>query len=67
MNGFFANGGTNGCGCCNPCDLILLMLLLNNCGCGGNTGFCGCNSCDLVWLILILSCVCGGGCGCGCK
>ncbi len=61
MNGFFTNG-TNGCGCTNYCDLILLMLLLGNCGCNGGFGIG--NSCDLVWLILILSCVCGNGCGC---
>ena len=62
---FFANGGSNGCGC-NACDLVLLLLLLNGCGCqgcgGGNgvAGGCGCgmSSCDIVWLILILSCLC---------
>ena len=62
MNGFFSNGA-NGCGC-NTCDIVLLIMLLNCCGCGGGTGFGGCNSCDIVWLILILSCLCGGGCGC---
>ena len=62
MNGFFTNGA-NLCGC-NCCDIILLLMLLNNCGCGGNMG--GIGSCDIVWLILILSCICGGGNGCGC-
>lgn len=59
---FFSNGGTNGCGCNNCCDLILLILLLNSCG--GGCGMNGMNSCDIIWLILLLSCFCGGGCGC---
>ncbi|MCM1306099.1 MAG: hypothetical protein NC037_00570 [Bacteroides sp.] len=58
---FFANGGSNGCGC-NSCDIILLLLLLNGCGNNGCGGFGLTNSCDLVWLILILSCLCGGNC-----
>lgn len=62
MNGIFTNG-TNGCGC-NTCDIVLLLMLLNCCGCGGNMG--GLGSCDIMWLILILSCICGGGNGCGC-
>ncbi len=64
MNGFFTNGA-NGC-CCNSCDIVLLLFLLNACG-GCGCGMNNCNSCDIVWLILILSCLCGGGCGCGCK
>ena len=60
---FFGNGccgehdyGRENNGCfCDPCTLILILLLLNCCG----DGF---DCCSLVWIILLMS-ICGGGCG----
>lgn len=55
------NGHGGGCGC-DPCTLILLLLL---CGNGGKGG-CGCDACSIIWIMLILNCLCGhknGPCG----
>lgn len=58
MGGFF---GGNGCGCgghmtndFDCCTWILLLLLINN---------CGCNDCTLLILIMLL-CGCGNNTGC---
>lgn len=60
---FFNNcqgGGFAGCGnCCDPCSLILWIIILQClCGCGNNNG-CGIDACTLVILLLLC-----GGCGC---
>lgn len=61
----FFNGcqgsGFGGCGnCCDPCSLILWIIILQSlCGCGNNNGCCGIDACTLVILLLLC-----GGCGC---
>lgn len=52
------NGFMNGCGC-DPCTLILLLLL-------SGKGGCGCDPCSIIWLMLILNCICGKGNHNGC-
>ena len=61
FGGGFQNREPDNCGCgCDPCTLILILLLLSCCGCGN-----GFDCCSLLWIILLLS-ICGGyGCGCG--
>ena len=49
-------GGGFDFGGCNPCLLILILML------SGNKGGCGCgiDPCSIVWLLLISNCLCGG-------
>lgn len=53
-NGWGGGHGFGGCGC-DPC-LLILILLLSNCGCGFK-----CDPCSLIWIILLSNCC--GGCG----
>lgn len=55
-------GGFGGCNsCCDPCSLMLWLIILQNlCGCNNNGG-CGMDACTLVILLLL----CGGCNSCG--
>ena len=57
-------GGFGGCNsCCDPCSLILWIIILQSlcgCGCNNNSG-CGMDACTLVILLLL----CGGCNSCG--
>ena len=66
---FFNNNGCggfdrNGCGCgCDPCNIILWIIILQNlCGCGNNSNGCGTSIDCCTLLILLLLCGCGNGC-----
>lgn len=49
-------GGNMGCGGNNDCcDLILLFLLLNSCGCGMNINL----DCNTIIILLLLTTICG--------
>lgn len=64
MNFFGGFGSAGNCtGGCDCCSILLLIMLLQCCGCGNN----GC-SIDICSLLLILAlCGCGNGHGGMCK
>lgn len=71
MNLFGGFGGgcgntcNGGCGC-DCCTLIILIWLLQSCGCNhgtDNMNLGGCDCCTILLLLILLGC-CGG---CGCK
>ncbi len=51
--------GFGGCGC-DPCSILLWLMILQ-CICGNGNGGCGIDCCTLI--ILLLLCGCGNGCG----
>jgi len=64
MNFFNNNNCGGGCGGfgmggCDPCSLLLWLIILQ-CLCGNGNG-CGIDCCTLI--ILLLLCGCGNGCG----
>lgn len=65
MNFFNNNNCGGGCGGfgmggCDPCSLLLWLIILQ-CLCGNGNGGCGIDCCTLI--ILLLLCGCGNGCG----